>query len=106
MKVNVLGHKWKIRVYTDKNYAKKFAPRECGECDYFTRTISFRRTSFNEVSIVHELGHAYAHELSIAELHLTPDQTEEFMVELMAKYGRTIFAASDKIIERLGRTND
>lgn len=63
------------------------------------RKIHIRRSSFNKVTLLHELLHAYKSELSFYELELDDDQTDEWHCELWAKYGDQMLADVKQCLE-------
>lgn len=97
MKILVLKHKWKIIVRSDIAHNRRF-PETHAMAIIDDRKIHVRKSSLNEVTIIHELIHAYQHELSFWELQLDEDQVEEWFAELFAKYGNEIKEDTKKII--------
>lgn len=86
MKIQVINKKWKVIVRSDKVHDKKF-PETHAIAILEDRKIHVRRSSFNKITLLHELLHAYKSELSFYELELDDDQTDEWHCELWAKYG-------------------
>jgi hypothetical protein len=97
MKILVLKHKWKIVVRSDKAHNRRY-PETHAIAVLDDRKIHVRRSSLDKVSIIHELIHAYQHELSFWELMLDEDQIDEWFAELFAKYGEQIISDANKII--------
>ena len=89
MTVKVVNKKWKITVRTDKIHNARFGETH-GIAILDDRKIHIRRSSMNSETILHELVHAYQHELSFHELQLDDDQVEEWYAELFAKLEQSI----------------
>lgn len=97
MIVKVVNKKWKIIVRTDKSHDAKF--EKCHAIAIMEdRKIHVRKSSLDVITVIHELIHAYCHELSFHELQLDDDQVEEFYAELFAKYGKTIIQDAERLI--------
>ena len=98
MKIKVLNKFWKIIVRTDKSHDAKF--KECHAIAILDdRKIHVRRSSLNKETIIHELIHAYQHELSFYELELDDGQVDEWFAELFAKYGKMILDDAERLIK-------
>lgn len=102
MKILVLKHKWSITVRTNKAHEKLY-PKTHAIAILDDRKIHVRESSLDKVSIIHELIHAYQHELSFWELMLDEDQIDEWFAELFAKYGEQIINDSEKIISKFNK---
>jgi hypothetical protein len=97
IKIRVLNKTWSIIVRNDKAHDKRF--EKCHAVAILQdRKIHIRKSSLNIETIIHELCHAYQHELSFYELQLDEDQIEEWFCELWAKYGEIIIRDSKNII--------
>jgi hypothetical protein len=97
MTIKVLNKKWKIIVRSDKYHGKLF-----GACHGIAvsedRKIHIRRSSLDDVTLIHEIVHAYQFELSYFELELDDEQTSEWFAELWAKHGRQILSDADRAL--------
>ena len=97
MIVKVVNKKWKITVRSDKVHNASFGETH-GIAMLEERKIHIRRSSMNSETILHEMIHAYQHELSFHELQLDDDQVEEWFAELFGKYGRTMIKDADRLL--------
>ena len=99
MKIRVLDKKWKIIVRSDAAHDRRF-PETHAVAILEDRKIHVRFSSLNNVTLIHELIHAYQFELSFHELELDDDQTEEWYAELFAKYGPQIIDDVEKLLSQ------
>ena len=96
-KINLLGKNWDIFVRSDRVHNKKF--KKCHAIAHLNaRKIHFRKSSFDIITITHEIVHCYQWELSFYELSLDRDQTTEWFCELFAKHGEQIIKDSHRLL--------
>jgi hypothetical protein len=101
MKVFVLGKKWTVKVLGPVAYERRLGGGSHGISFMEDREIFVRRSPVMKETLIHELVHAYANELSLVELNLDlDDQIEEFFCELFAKYGEEILSHTKKVLAR------
>lgn len=93
----VLNKKWKVIVRTDAAHDARF-PASHATTMLEDKKIHVRKSSLNVVTMLHEMLHAYKHELSYYELELDDDQIDEFHCELWAKYGPQMLDDSKRIL--------
>lgn len=96
-KINVLGSQWALKFLKEKSYTKNQGDGHLAITHFESRIIYFNLSSLTKETIIHELVHAYTAQLSLTELDLDEDQTEEFFCEMFAKHGKTILDQSEEI---------
>lgn len=97
MKITVVNKKWSVIVLSDKTMAKRH-PKTHAVAILEDRKIYVRKSSLNKETIIHELIHAYQHELSFHELQLDEDQVDEWFAELFAKYGERMIESAKRAV--------
>ncbi len=98
-----MGKRWKISCFNDKTYLKKIGDGTHAVAILEDRHIYIKRSSLNKETIIHELVHAYFHEMSYVELSLDDDQVEEMICELISKNGANILKDASKIFSYFSR---
>jgi hypothetical protein len=99
MNIHVVNKKWKIIVRTDKVHNERY-PNTHAVAILEDRRIHIRRSSVDVVTILHELVHAYKHELSFYELELDDDQIDEWHCELWAKHGKIMLQDAERLVSQ------
>jgi len=98
MVIKILNKKWKVRVLKPKRYENIVGKGTAGMTFTDDREIYIHQENLDEVTIMHELTHAYVHELGAVELDLDDDQWEEFYAGLIGRFSRIMLNCSDDII--------
>lgn len=101
MKITILNQKWTCVSYRLKTYNRRCGSDSVALCETDIRKISFLKDGLTIETVIHELVHAYAAELSFAELDLDEDQAEEFWCELFARQGIHILTLASEIFNEL-----
>jgi hypothetical protein len=101
--VPILGKPWKVKFLRDGEYCKKIGADSRAVCDCEEQILYFNLSLFNDVTIRHEVTHAFASEMSFTVLQLNPDQWEEWACELFGKYGPDMLAISEFIAAHANR---
>jgi hypothetical protein len=96
----VLGHSWIAYYLPEKEFRQKYGTSYVGMAECEDRELFLLTKGLKLGTIVHELHHAYVHELCLDSADLSGDQMEEACAELMAKYGRKILDQGDEILAR------
>jgi hypothetical protein len=95
--VPIVGKAWQVKFLTDADYIKKIGPDSRAICDCEDKVLYFNLSFLNDVTIRHEVTHAFASETSFTVLQLNEDQWEEWACELFGKYGPDMLALSEFI---------
>lgn len=95
--IPILGKPWKVKFLKDKQYSKLIGLDSRAICDCDEKIIYFNLEFFNDVTIRHEITHAFASEMSFTVLQLNEEQWEEWACELFGKYGPEMLAISEFI---------
>jgi hypothetical protein len=96
--VPIVGKSWKVKFLTDADYCKKIGTDSRAICDCEEKILYFNLSFINDVTIRHEITHAFASETSFTVLQLNEDQWEEWACELFGKYGPDMLALSEFIM--------
>jgi hypothetical protein len=98
LQIPIVGRLWKVKFLNDAQYCKKIGADSRAICDCEEKTLYFNLQFMNDVTIRHELVHAFASETSFTVLQLNPEQWEEWACELFGKYGPDMMALSEFIL--------
>lgn len=105
-RLTILGHAWTVHYWPRKDFVSKFGDTDVGyaECEdkeiYLYCGVSLERI---EMTLRHELFHAYVSELCLDVANLSGDQMEEACAELLSKYGARILKQAAQSIARYKR---
>lgn len=89
--VRVLGHRWEVRFCTKKYFKKhRTCPFDAAVADADSRRIYVLQGHGRRDVIIHELVHAYFHEMGANSAELTCEQLEEVFCEMAARHGEKI----------------
>ena len=100
---NVIGEPW-LAVFMDfKEYAAVCGDDSKGLTDTEKKRIYVNLRTSDLETIRHEIGHAYAAQMSLTELQLDEDQIEEFFCEIIGKYGKYIINQAEDIYREFTR---
>lgn len=98
LQIGILGRVWTVKFLTDKQYCKLVGTDSRAVCDTENKTVYFNLQFFDDVTVRHEITHAYASETSFVVLQLNEEQWEEWACELFGKYGPEMLAISEYIL--------
>lgn len=99
LKFEVLGKKWTLKVLKPKKYVKKHGYDSVAITLGWKRKIFIRGKGIDKETLVHELVHAFLHELCFKSTNsISADDLEEIFAELMAKYGRELLDLADSLL--------
>lgn len=94
----VLGKEWLLRVLKKKKYAKKRGKDSVAITIAYKRRIDVHESGTDVETIIHELVHAYFHELCLDSCQeISVGDLEEIYAEMMSKFGREILNLADAI---------
>jgi hypothetical protein len=96
--IPIVGKPWKVKFLTDKSYCKLIGEDSRAICDCEEKVLYFNLSFLNDVTVRHEITHAFASETSFTVLQLREDQWEEWACELFGKYGPEMLAISEFIL--------
>lgn len=101
----VLGKSWRAKVLGKRAFQKKFTDDCVAITDMDKRKIWFYITDLE--TVVHELVHAYLHELCVSRAGIE-DVTalEEVFAEFMAKHGRECLDLADQLHKAMEARNE
>jgi hypothetical protein len=98
----VLGKPWTLRLMKRRKYKDKNGKDSVAVTKAYKRQIDLSPFGRDLETIVHELVHAYLHELCIGSTNeITADDLEEVFAELMAKRGRELLDLADQLHARI-----
>lgn len=101
IKLRVIHKTWEARLLVHKKYKKKYGTDSCAITEMDKRRILFSNKFIDLETIVHELTHAYLHELCIARADIDATALEEVYCELMAKFGNTLLRQAKRVFKQL-----
>lgn len=94
----VLGKSWTLRLMKRGKYMKKNGKDSVAMTTFNKRRIDLSPYGRDLETIVHELTHAFLHEMCQPDPHsVTVDELEETYCEMMAKRGREIIELADSL---------
>jgi len=96
--IPIVGKPWQVKFLNDPTYCKKIGRDSRAICDCEDKVLYFNLQFMNDVTIRHELVHAFASETSFTVLQLNEDQWEEWACELFGKYGPDMMVLSEFIL--------
>jgi hypothetical protein len=96
----VLGHSWIAYYLPAKEFRAKYGIDYVGLAECEDRELFLLTKGLKVGTIIHELHHAYVHELCLDSANLSGDQMEEACSELMAKYGHIILKQGEEILAK------
>jgi len=99
LKFEILGKKWILKVLKPKKYVKKHGYDSVAVTLGWERKIFVHGEGIDKETLVHELVHAFLHELCFKSTNsITAEDLEEIFAELMAKYGRELLDLADSLL--------
>lgn len=99
LKFEILGKKWSLKVLTPKKYVKKHGYDSVAITLGWKRKIFIHGKGIDKETLVHELVHAFLHELCLKSTNdISTDDLEEIFAELMAKYGMELLNLADSLL--------
>lgn len=94
----ILGKEWQLRILKKKKYNKKRGKDSVATTIAYKRRIDIHESGTDLETLIHELVHAYLHELCLGSCtKLSAEDIEEFFAELMAKYGRELLELAEAV---------
>ena len=100
----VLGKTWKLRILSKKRYHKKHGKDSLAISVLYKRRIDIPAKKISLETMVHELVHAYLHEMCYKSTHdITTDDLEEIFAELMAKRGTELLKLAANLMTMLDK---
>jgi hypothetical protein len=105
--ITILDSPWTVYFKTDKQYKRDCPKGSRAVCmmlgKYKTIHFNCEATHPGDGVVIHELVHAYSHELMGHDINLTPDQREEFFCTLFETRGPALLKLSRPISKKLAK---
>lgn len=100
----ILDKKWKIRILKKKKYRRKHGDDSVAINMGWKRCIDVPPSGIDIETIIHEVGHAYMHEMCLKSTNeITAADVEEIFMELLSKRGREILDLSDNLLGEINK---
>lgn len=97
----LLDKDWKVRLLKRKKYTKKNGKDSLAITYMYKRRIDIQIGGLDVETIIHELVHAYMHELCLGSTDINVSDLEEVYCELMSKRGLELLTLADELYEKL-----
>lgn len=101
IKFKVLRQPWTLRLLDNAAYKKKNGRDSVAITKMHKRRIDLSPRGFDLETIVHELLHAYSHELCVSSMDVEKENLEEFYAELMAKRGYELLDLANGLYKKI-----
>lgn len=99
LKFEVLGKEWQLKVLSAKKYVNKHGYDSLAVTLGWKRKIFVHGEGVDKETLIHELLHAYLHELCLKSTnHITPEDLEEIFCEFLSKWGRELLDLADSLL--------
>jgi len=102
--LDIKGRKWKFVLVPDKRYDRQHNPGPEDDSVAITlpdlTEVHFKKSSWDMVTIRHELAHVLFNLSLVSSASLTPDQVEETFAEIIAHHCSEIIVWSDQIAHK------
>lgn len=99
VKFKILGKPWVLQVLSERTYAKNNGTDSVALTHMSKRKIDLSPHGCDLESIIHELVHAYLHELCTSSADLDNDNLEEIFAELLAKRGKELLQLGEELFK-------
>jgi hypothetical protein len=98
----ILGKPWTLRLMKRGKYKTKIGSDSVALTTFYKRRIDLSPFGRDLETIIHELTHAYLHEMCQPDPHSVQiDELEETYCELMAKRGKELIALAEHLFEMI-----
>jgi hypothetical protein len=100
-KITIQGESWKVLLFEDEEFERKFEPGVAAYCDPQSKQLLFCEGELTMTTVIHELCHAYYSMLCLSSATLTNEQMEEIWCEMFAKHGKIILRQAGQLHRKL-----
>lgn len=99
LKFEILGKRWQLKVLSAKKYVNKHGYDSLAVTLGWKRKIFVHGEGVDKETLIHELLHAYLHEMCFkSSTGITADDLEEIFCEFMSKWGRELLDLADSLL--------
>lgn len=99
LKFEILGKPWQLKVLSAKKYVNKHGYDSLAVTLGWKRKIFVHGEGVDKETLIHELLHAYLHEMCFkSSTGITADDLEEIFCEFMSKWGRELLDLADSLL--------
>lgn len=99
----ILGNDWTLNSMSFKQFANKHGDNWDAQAitDADLKEIDLIPRGLTRATIIHELVHAYLHEMCMGSVDFDDDNLEEVFAELMSYRGEEILTLSTNLLKRI-----
>jgi hypothetical protein len=99
LKFEVLGKEWQLKVLSSKKYVNKHGYDSLAVTLGWKRKIFVHGEGVDKETLIHELLHAYLHEMCLKSSNdISTDDLEEIFCEFLSKRGRELLDLADSLL--------
>jgi hypothetical protein len=102
--LDIKGRSWNFILYPDRTYNKLHNSEEgsdsCAMTLQGTREVHFRKSDFNGIAILHEIGHILHFASLVSSSEMSAHDTVELMCEIIGEHAEEMVMWKAKVLDR------